>query len=54
MEAEGYLAAVQTVQGLLEKAVAGMQACVDYEKEIGHPDAGKHEQKMEELRRKLG
>jgi hypothetical protein len=36
--------------GELEKAIKVMQICVDYEKEIGHPDADKDTSYVEGLR----
>jgi len=38
----------------LDKAIEAMQICVDFEREIRHPDAEKHAAKLEEIRKKLG
>ena len=35
------------------RAVELMQVCVDYEREIGHPDAEKDAARVAELRRQL-
>jgi tetratricopeptide (TPR) repeat protein len=40
-------------QSELEKAIEAMQICVDYERQIGHPDAEKDAAYVEELRKKL-
>jgi len=40
--------------GDLARAVVAMQLYVDYEREIGHPDAEKHAARVERLRKRLG
>jgi len=40
-------------EGDLAGAAAAMQVCVDYEREIGHPDAEKHAARLAELRARL-
>ena len=39
--------------GEVEKAIVAMQICVNFEKEIGHPDAENDAAKIQELRDKL-
>lgn len=39
--------------GDLQRAIELMQLCVDYEHEIGHPDAEKHQQVVDQIRREL-
>jgi hypothetical protein len=39
--------------GKLSKAVEAMLICVDFEREIGHPDAEKDAAEVEELRQRL-
>ena len=41
-------------EGDLARAVELMQARVDYERELGHPDAEKHAAEVERLRKELG
>ena len=38
-------------QGERERGLALMQVLVDYERELGHPDAEEHAAQVEELRR---
>ncbi|MBC8164225.1 MAG: tetratricopeptide repeat-containing protein [Roseiflexaceae bacterium] len=40
-------------QGQLAQAAQLMQMCVDYEQEIGHPDAEKYAARLAELRRRM-
>jgi tetratricopeptide (TPR) repeat protein len=40
-------------QGDLERAAALMQICVDFEREVNHPDAEKDAAQLEEVRRRL-
>ena len=40
-------------QGQLAQAAAAMQICVDYEREIGHPDAEQDAARLEEVRRRI-
>ena len=40
-------------QGRLVQAVVAMQVCVEFEQEIGHPDAQKHAARLEQLRQRL-
>jgi hypothetical protein len=39
--------------GDLKRAAELMQICVSFEREIGHPDAEKHEKRLEAIRAKL-
>ena len=39
--------------GDLSRAAESMQVCVDYEREIGHPDAEKHAARVAALRARL-
>ncbi len=40
-------------QGDLARAVAAMQVCVDFEQEIGHPDAKQHAARLAQVRQRL-
>jgi hypothetical protein len=40
-------------QGRLVQAVVAMQVCIEFEQEIGHPDAQKHAARLEQLRQRL-
>ncbi|MCP4658875.1 MAG: hypothetical protein GY856_25975, partial [bacterium] len=37
--------------GDLDRAAEVMQVCVDFEREIGHPDAKRHAERVAQLRR---
>jgi tetratricopeptide (TPR) repeat protein len=39
--------------GELDKAIFAMQICVDFEREVAHPDAEKDAARIEEIRQKL-
>jgi tetratricopeptide (TPR) repeat protein len=41
-------------EGDLARAVANMQVCVDYEQEIGHPDAAADAQRLADLKQRAG
>ncbi len=48
------LGLIYEAEGDLSRAVSLMDLCVEYEQDIGHPDAEKHAARVEALRARLG